>query len=535
MDKKRKPEWVEAMPLTVLEQAGRKIFKAGGKQIALFHIDGEVYACNNRCPHEGYPLIQGTLDTTGSDGGVCRLTCNWHNWKFDLVSGANQVGGDRLRIYPTQIRDGAIFVDIVDAPARERIETALANLKESFRDHNYTRMAREIARLKAAGGDPLEAVRQAVLWTHERFEWGTNHAIAAAPDWLELGEDYGDEDPASSIIPNVEVVAHLAWDSLRWERFPFPDGEMAFDADRLVEAIEAEDEAEAVALVRGACRGPGWRALDAPVTRAALAHYQDFGHSLIYCYKTRQLVERLGDALAEPLYLTLVRALVNASREDLIPEFKAYRPARAAWDGAGDAPVAPEEFYSLNVPRALDRANRSSGDRTALFDALMGAAAWQMLHFDTHWGTRHDRPVPDNVNWLNFTHGITFANAVRAQCSRHEDLWPDALLQMACFTGRNAAYTEAQQDMAPYVVDDPEAFFEDLLPGFFDHAEPEYIVSAHMVKLPVATREEIRARPDAPWAPVLAAAVNRFFQSRIKRKHVMRTAKQSVVFVAAEG
>ena len=57
------------------------------------------------------------------------------------------------------------------------------------------------------------------------------------------------------------------------------------------------------------------------------------------------------------------------------------------------------------------------------------------------------------------------------------------------------------------------------------------------VSVPDRTRhgEEIRARPDAPWVPVLAAAVNRFFQSRIKRKHVMRTAKQSVAFVAAEG
>ncbi|WP_420403520.1 Rieske (2Fe-2S) protein [Nisaea sp.] len=532
MTQNPEPHWVEAMPLAALDAAGRKIFKADGKQIALFHIDGTVHACNNRCPHEGYPLIEGTVDRAD---GACRLTCNWHNWKFDLGSGANQVGGDRLRIYPTRVRDGAVYVDIADPPADERIETALGNLRESFRDHNYTRMAREIARLKAAGGDPLEAVRRAVLWTHDRFEWGTTHAIAAAPDWLELGEEHGGQDEASALIPVVEVVAHLAWDSLRWEQFPFAEGVSEFDADRLVEAIEAEDEAEALAQVRGAVAGPGWRDLDAPLTRAALAHYQDFGHSLIYCYKTRQLVERLGDGVAEPLYLALARSLVNASREDLIPEFRAYGPARAAWDGAGGDPVSAEDFHALNVPRALERAHRSSGDRTALFDALFAAAAWQMLHFDTEWGTRHDRPVPDNINWLDFTHGITFANAVRAQCARHEDLWPDALLQMACFTGRNAAYVDAQQDSGKWRVEDPEAFFEDLLPGLFDHAEPEYIVSAHMVKLPVAAREEIRLRPGAPWVPVLAAAVNRFFHSKIKRKHVMRTAKQSLAFVAAEG
>ena len=62
MENRPEPEWVEAMPLTVLQQAGRKIFKAGGKQIALFHEGGRVHACNNRCPHEGYPLIEGTVD-----------------------------------------------------------------------------------------------------------------------------------------------------------------------------------------------------------------------------------------------------------------------------------------------------------------------------------------------------------------------------------------------------------------------------------------------------------------------------------------
>ncbi len=50
------------------------VVKHGRKQIAIFAAGAEVYACNNRCPHEGYPLSEGSL----SQG--CLLTCNWHNW-----------------------------------------------------------------------------------------------------------------------------------------------------------------------------------------------------------------------------------------------------------------------------------------------------------------------------------------------------------------------------------------------------------------------------------------------------------------------
>ncbi len=47
--------------------------RADGRQIALFETGDGVRACDNRCPHEGFPLSEGSL----SDG--CLLTCNWHN------------------------------------------------------------------------------------------------------------------------------------------------------------------------------------------------------------------------------------------------------------------------------------------------------------------------------------------------------------------------------------------------------------------------------------------------------------------------
>ena len=527
------PEWIEAVALSEIEPGGRRIIRAAGKQVLLVRTETDIHACNNRCPHEGYPLMEGSV-SSGTKG--CVLTCNWHNWKFDLVSGETLVGGDKLRRYPVEIRDGTIWLDVADPPAEQRIAAALDNLKDSFEDHEYDRMGREIARLTKAGGDPLDAVRHAIRWTHQSFEFGTTHALAAAPDWLALRAQLAGDDPHLGLVPLLEIVGHLCWDSLRWREFPFPEGTRAFDADALVRAIETEDEAGAMALVRGAlANGAGTAALDGPITRAAAAHYQDFGHAMIYAYKARQLVDALGEDMADTIYLTLARSLVYASREDLIPEFRAYAETRAAWDGSGNVTVGAEDFRHLGVKPAQAKAVSASGDPAGLFDALVSAAAWQMLHFDMGFMTQDHRPVPDNINWLDFTHALTFANAGRVQAERHPEIWPDVLLQLACFTGRNAKYTDADQDVSRWLVDDPLAFLDAASRQLFDHGQFEYIVSVHLVKLVVAAREEILTRPDAPWAGLVAAAVNRFLNSPLKRKHTTRTARQALNFVAAEG
>src|ERR1700752_3437756 len=148
--------WTSAISLDRLRRDGKAVAKLGGKQIALFAVGRDVFACNNRCPHEGYPLREGTLD----DG--CVLTCNWHGWKFDLRSGDNLLRGDRLRTYPTKIVEGAVWVDVADPPPEQRQFQAMANLRTAFEDHEYDRIAREVARLRKANADPVAAVAAAI-------------------------------------------------------------------------------------------------------------------------------------------------------------------------------------------------------------------------------------------------------------------------------------------------------------------------------------------------------------------------------------
>ncbi|NNG04536.1 MAG: hypothetical protein HKM95_10605, partial [Inquilinus sp.] len=399
-------------------------------------------------------------------------TCNWHNWKFDLDSGETLVGGDLLRRYPVRIAGDDVLLDATDPPPAERAAAALAGLRRACERHETDRMAREVGRLAQIGADPLDAVRETLRWTHDRFEFGATHAHAAAPDWLARGALAG---------------------------------------------------------------GLSYAEIEPDLARAALAHYQDFGHSAIYVLKTGELIARLGQGVAEPLLLALVRSLVYARREDLIPEFRAYGPALARWDGSGDRPPNAADFRRLSVTKALDRALASSADIPGLYAALLEATAWQMLNFDLDRQDRTAQPVSQNVSWLDFTHGLTFANAVRELCTHTPALWPAGLLQMACFLGRNAGFVDAGQDVSAWAVDDAPAFLAAAEARLFDHGQPEYIVSAHLVKVAAAARSELAAAPNAPWAPTLLAAVRRFLESPLKRRHALRTARQALDFTALEG
>ena len=527
------PNLVQVFSLAELREKGSKVIKVGRKQILLWHSEKGIFACNNRCPHEGYPLKEGTM----SDG--CILTCNWHNWKFDLENGDTLVGGDKLRRYPVQLRGDEIWLDVSDPPGAERAAAALDNLKDSFRRLEFDRMAREIARLSAADADPLDAVRAAFTWTHDRLEYGATHAQAAAPDWLALRQEFaGDE--ADQLVPLVEIVGHLAYDSLREQAYPFPQEVSPYNEDAFVQAIEGEDETATIALLRGALKaGLGFGELEPALARAALAHYEDFGHAAIYVHKTGQLIDHIGAQSAKPLLLALVRSLCYAFREDLIPEFRSYAHNLGALTAKlADSPkgtIAAEDFHGLSAKQAMALCVSSGASRQSLFDALLGTAAWNMLHFDQSFEQRYDRPVSDNVGWLDFTHAITFAEVVKALCEKQPSLWPQGLLQMACFAGRNSGYVDGDQDVSPWRVPDADAFFTQAGQGLFDHGLFEHIVSCHLMKTWAAARTLAASDPKAAWVPDLTAALKRFFNSPIKRRHGRRTARQSITFVALEG
>lgn len=93
------------IPLSTLDSEGRTVIEADGRAIAVFLVDGTVYALDNRCPHEGNPLVEGEL--LGPT-----LTCAYHGWRFDLETGACLHGDEPLRRYPGEVRDGEIVISL---------------------------------------------------------------------------------------------------------------------------------------------------------------------------------------------------------------------------------------------------------------------------------------------------------------------------------------------------------------------------------------------------------------------------------------
>ena len=525
------PRWSVATDAAVLrDENARTTVRVDGKHIALFATPDGILACNNRCPHEGYPLAEGTLDRD------CWLTCHWHNWKFNLRDGANLYGGDRLRVYPVEVRDGKVWVDTADEPAEARRAHIRRDLNAAMEDNDYFRIARELGRLAAIDGDAGLALTDAIEWSAERFEYGWTHAYAGAADWLALHDERRDQDARLSCL--LEAVGHIADDALRQPRHPFDGGSDAYDEDAFVAAVEDEDVARASRIARGGLEAGGFEALDRGLVRAALSHYSGFGHSLIYVDKARSLCRRLGGAASEGIVLALVRALSYARREDQIPEFADYATALAAWPSAGSAPTAnpvPHDFRRVGIKSALERTLRFSGaDPKHLHSALLGASAWNMLAFDLERSTRTSGPISGNVNWLDFTHALTFGAAVRATCERQPSQWPRGLLQMACFVGRNRAFTVAEPDLDPWHVADIDAYLDSAVESLLDHGDPEFIISVHLLKTTLAVRGEIaRGLPDEV-AALCVAALRRFLETPMKRKHLRRTVSQALSFVAKE-
>jgi nitrite reductase/ring-hydroxylating ferredoxin subunit len=83
-----------------------RVIEADGRTLAVFNVDGTLYALDNACPHRGGPLGDGDLD-----GRL--VACPWHAWRWDVTSGANANNpAVRVPCFPVTVEAGEIFVDL---------------------------------------------------------------------------------------------------------------------------------------------------------------------------------------------------------------------------------------------------------------------------------------------------------------------------------------------------------------------------------------------------------------------------------------
>jgi nitrite reductase/ring-hydroxylating ferredoxin subunit len=103
----------------------RKIIAQGELEIGVFRLDGEFYAWENNCVHQGGPVCQGKIlnkveellaaDKTSrglkfSEKDV-HIVCPWHGYEYNIKTGRHP--GDknvRLKPYEVKVKNGEVYV-----------------------------------------------------------------------------------------------------------------------------------------------------------------------------------------------------------------------------------------------------------------------------------------------------------------------------------------------------------------------------------------------------------------------------------------
>lgn len=181
--------------------------------------------------------------------------------------------------------------------------------------------------------------------------------------------------------------------------YPFTQKICAYDENKFLQAIETENEDDAIAMIRGALRaGLQFSDLEYALTYAALNHYNDFGHSLIYVTKAGELIRHLGNRIIEPVLLSLVRSIIFATREDRIPEFRKYQDTLDNWGNAKASVPVVNNWHYKGINSALDLTLEcSDASPNEIYKQLLLANAHNLLHYDIHQQEKTHIPVSGNV------------------------------------------------------------------------------------------------------------------------------------------
>ena len=91
--------------------ASRRVYVAG-EAVALFNVNGTVYAIANRCTHARGSLSEGTVDAAR-----CAVTCPWHAAQFSLETGQPLTGPATLPVpvYRVKLEGEAVLIAPAEA------------------------------------------------------------------------------------------------------------------------------------------------------------------------------------------------------------------------------------------------------------------------------------------------------------------------------------------------------------------------------------------------------------------------------------
>lgn len=111
--------WLKAVGPDELPDGRVKAVSCGRETICMVHHNGRYAALSNKCPHQGGPLGEGSIEN-----GLLR--CPWHGWDYDPLTGKAPGAFDDdpgVPTYPVETRDDGVYVGLPEDAPHQRTST----------------------------------------------------------------------------------------------------------------------------------------------------------------------------------------------------------------------------------------------------------------------------------------------------------------------------------------------------------------------------------------------------------------------------
>ncbi len=162
------PEWVRVADPDALEDGRVTTVVAGHRSIALTRVDGVYGALDNRCPHQGGPLGEGSIEKGW-------LRCPWHGYDYDPLSGQPPPGfDDAPERFPCETRPDGVYVRL--DPPEGHVRTVSDLLVDTMIEWGVTHVFGMVGHSNLGFADAMRRAEEA-----ERLTFvGVRHEGAAA-------------------------------------------------------------------------------------------------------------------------------------------------------------------------------------------------------------------------------------------------------------------------------------------------------------------------------------------------------------------
>jgi len=100
-------EWIDVAKVDELTPGNRKIITTDVAEIAIFNLDGEFFAIEDVCTHDGGELATGACDSD-------QIICPRHGARFCIRNGKalTPPAYEDIETFPVRIKEGMIQIGI---------------------------------------------------------------------------------------------------------------------------------------------------------------------------------------------------------------------------------------------------------------------------------------------------------------------------------------------------------------------------------------------------------------------------------------